>query len=265
LATHLSDAEEEATQKESVKLWERYTSLEPHDPRGFRYLGIAYSALENKVQTEAAYRKALELNPADDINYYYLVYFLAVNDRVAEVKPLLVAYDQHKDTDEDVFVMTIQQLYFASEAAAAEKLAASEPARVKNSSEANVILGRIHLDAGRYAVALNYLKIAAKLDEKTADPHIAISRLHRKQARFSAALKASDQAIKLDPEYSEAYYERACALARLGRLKDAMTALEKSIELDEDQLDYIADEGDLKPLSSLPAFKKLLAPPAEKP
>ena len=45
-----------------------------------------------------------------------------------------------------------------------------------------------------------------------------------------------------------------------------MTALEKSVELDEDQLDYIADEADLKPLSSLPAFKKLLAPPPpEKP
>ncbi|HSL52987.1 MAG TPA: transglutaminase domain-containing protein, partial [Pyrinomonadaceae bacterium] len=149
LADELSDAENEATQKESVKLWERYTSLEPHDPRGFRNLGVAYSALENKVQTEAAYRKALELSPADDTNYFYLVYFLAMNDRVAEVKPLLVAYDQHKDTDEDVFVMTIQRLYFASEPAAAEKLAASEPARVKNSSEANLILGRIQLDAGR--------------------------------------------------------------------------------------------------------------------
>ena len=37
LASHLSDAEDEASQKESVKLWERYVSVEPHDPRGFRF------------------------------------------------------------------------------------------------------------------------------------------------------------------------------------------------------------------------------------
>jgi hypothetical protein len=47
-------------------------------------------------------------------------------------------------------------------------------------------------------------------------------------------------------------------------LKEAMAALERSIELDEDQASYIADEADLKPLSSLPAFKKLLPQP-EKP
>jgi tetratricopeptide (TPR) repeat protein len=91
-----------------------------------------------------------------------------------------------------------------------------------------------------------------------------MSRLHRKQSRFSAALKASDQAIKVDQEYSEGYYERACALARLGRLKEAMAALQKSVELDPDQSGYLADETDLKPLSSLPAFKKLLPQP-EKP
>jgi tetratricopeptide (TPR) repeat protein len=89
--------------------------------------------------------------------------------------------------------------------------------------------------------------------------------VHRKQSHWGAALKAADQAIKLDEEDCEAYYERACALARLKRLREAMTALEKSVDLDPDHLEWIPDEVDLKPLSSLPAFKKLLAPPPEKP
>ncbi len=88
--------------------------------------------------------------------------------------------------------------------------------------------------------------------------------LHRKQSRWSAALKAADRAISLDQEDSEAHYQRACALARPGRAKEAMTALEKSVELDPDQVQYIADEADLKALSTLPAFKKLLPSP-EKP
>jgi tetratricopeptide (TPR) repeat protein len=265
LATQLGDAEDEPTRKEVVGLWERYTSLEPYDPRGFTDLGVAQGLVDNAVAAEAAFRKSIELDPAGTDAYLHLVLLLAYHDRIAEVKPVLVAFDQHKDTDEDVFESAMRDLYFASEPGAAEKLAASEPARVKGSSLVNILLGRIHMDAGRYAAALNYLNLAIQLDKESADPYVAMSKLYRKQARFSAALRASDQAIKLDDEYSEGYYERACALARLGRLKEAMTALEKSVELDEDQLNYIAHEADLKVLTSLPAFKKLLEPPPEKP
>jgi Flp pilus assembly protein TadD len=83
-------------------------------------------------------------------------------------------------------------------------------------------------------------------------------------SNWNAALKSAQQAISMDAEYSEAHYQRACALARLGRTKEAMAALEKAVELDPDQSEYIADEKDLKPLASLPAFKKLLPQP-EKP
>ena len=169
------------------------------------------------------------------------------------------------NTDENVFELALDELYFSDEPAAAEKLAASEPARVKGSSGANLLVGRVHLDAGRYAVAFKYFNVAAQLDKKAPGPYVMMASLHRKQSRFAAALKAADQAVNLDREDSEAHYQRACALARLGRLKDAMSALEKSIELDEKQVVYIADEADLKPLSALPAFKKLLAPPPEKP
>ncbi len=126
---------------------------------------------------------------------------------------------------------------------------------MKVSSGANLLVGRVHLDAGRYAVALKYFNVAAQLDKKAPGPYVMMASLHRKQSRFAAALKAADQAVNLDREDSEAHYQRACALARLGRLKDAMSALEKSIELDEKQMDYIADEADLKQLSALSAFK----------
>lgn len=265
LAVELGDAEDEPTQKEVVKLWERYTSLEPHDPRGFRELGSAHSALDNLAQTEAAYRKVIELNPADSSGYVHLILFLIMNERLGDVKPLLVAFDQHKDTDVDLLTSAIRELFFSSEPEHAVKLAASEPARVKVSSNANVLLGRIHMDAGRYAVALNHLNLAAQLDKTSSEPYVVMAMLHRKQSRWGAALKAADQAISLDREYSEGHYQRACALARLGRVKDAMSALEKAVELDPDQSEYIADEADLKAISSLPAFKKLLPPPPEQP
>lgn len=261
LAAQLSDTEDEPTQKEVLKLWERYTSLEPHDSRGFSELGDAHSTLGNLAQAEAAYRKQIQLNPADSGGYLNLILFLTLNERMADVKPVLVAYDQHKDTEYDVFVAALRHFYLTSESAGAEKLAASEPARLKGNSEANLLLGRIQLDAGRYADALNHFNISAQLDKTSSAPYVAMAMLHRKQSRWAAALKAADQARNIDPEDSEAHYQRACALARMGRLKEAMSALEKSVELDPDQVEFIAEEADLKPLSTLPAFKKLLEKP----
>lgn len=264
LAFRLSCAEDEATQKEVIKLWEHYTSLEPYDPRGFRELGTAYSVVDNLAQAEAAYRKAIELEPTGSDNYLPLVIFLALNDRFADARQVFAAFDQHKDTDVDLIVEAIRQLYLQSEGARAVKLAEIDPAKVKGSSQATLLLGRIHLDEGRYAVALNYFNLSAQIDKTSSSPYVAMATLHRKQSRWNAALKAADHAISLDEEDCEAYYERACALARLGRLKEAMSALEKSVEIDPDHLDSMTEEADLKALSSLPAFKKLLAPP-EKP
>jgi hypothetical protein len=42
-----------------------------------------------------------------------------------------------------------------------------------------------------------------------------------------------------------------------------MAALEKAVELDAFQVEYMTDEEDLKPLASMPAFKKLLPEPAK--
>jgi hypothetical protein len=50
-------------------------------------------------------------------------------------------------------------------------------------------------------------------------------------------------------------------LTRLRRTREALAALAKSVELDPDQAEYMVEEADLKPLSSLRAFKKLI--PAE--
>jgi tetratricopeptide (TPR) repeat protein len=141
------------------------------------------------------------------------------------------------------------------------KFAASQPERMKTSSDANLALGRMHTYNGKYALALPLLRAAMQLDKEWDEPYLVMAQLHRKQLRFAAALKAADQAIKLDEDDSDGYFERACALARLGRIKEAMTSLEKAVELLPERAAWMAEEKDLKPLSNLPAFKKLLPPP----
>ena len=260
LAEYLIDSEDEKDLPRALELYQRYTTLEPRDPRGFRELASAYYDLDRVTEAEAAYRKAIEVDPVEMYNYNNLIELYVLHDRIGEVRPLLDAGEKYQKSN-DLFGMIFQDLMNDEVIEALEKLAASEPARMKTSMLANDSLGIAYLRAKRYVDAERSFNAAVQADRKSADPHVSLAILYRKQSRWPAALKAANQAISLDAENSEAYYQKGCALARLGRVKEAVAALTKAVELDEYQVMYLEDEEDLKPLASVPEFKKMLPAP----
>ncbi|HEX5889107.1 MAG TPA: transglutaminase domain-containing protein [Pyrinomonadaceae bacterium] len=262
LAGYLLESEDEKELQRALELYQRYTTLEPHDPRGFRELGNAYHDFERLAESEAAYRKAIEIDPGDVYNYRNLIELFVLQDRLGDVKPLLVTGEKYQGSN-DLFGMVFQDLMSSDEVEPMAKFAASEPARMKTSMLANYSLGYAYMEANRYVEAERLFITAAQIDKKSSNPHVSLAVLYRKQSRWPAALKAANQAISIDAEDSEAYYQKACALARLGRIKEAMAALTKSVELDEVQAYYLEEEEDLKPLASLPEFKKMI--PQESP
>jgi len=257
LAANLVGSDDEKEAQRALELYQRYTTIEPHDPRGFRDLGHTYYEFERVAEAETAYRKAIELDPADVDSYSYLIELLVLHDRIGEVKPLLVAGEKYQAYN-DLFALIFRDLSDSEATDNLAKFAASEPTRMKTSMLANYWLGVTYMNAKRYVQAERLLNAAAQIDKKSSDPHVSLAVLYRRQSRWLAALKAANYAISRNTDDSEAYFQKACALARLGRLKEAMAALTKSVELDEDQVDYLADEEDFKPLASLPEFKKLL-------
>ncbi|HEX5876680.1 MAG TPA: transglutaminase domain-containing protein [Pyrinomonadaceae bacterium] len=261
LARQFSLSQDKAESQQAMALYEHYTQLEPHDPRGFSHLAAIYDEMNDVAKAEAALRKVIELNPTDTLNHESLIEFLIKRERLKEIRPLLDVAEKHADKDEDIFGSVLQTFMFTEEYKHAEAFAATEPDRLKKSLLGTLTLGRIYSRTERYPAAMRLFEAAAQLDPKSAVPYTEIAIVHRKQARWAAALKAAQKAIDLDHEYSEGYYQRACALARMGRIKEAITALEKAVELDFDQTEYMLEEEDLKPLASLPAFKKLIPEP----
>ena len=259
LADYLNGSEEGDDAKVSLEMYERYTKLEPWDSRGFTNLGNAYDQIDRAVEAEAAYRKALELDPGTSESHLNLIELLVLQSRFNEVKPLLVASETFEE--EDLFGTVMRDLLILEEYQIAEKFVASEAARLKTSALGNIYFARILSNLDRHAEAERHFNAAAVLDTKSTEPHIGLATLYRKQSRWLQALKAADKAISLDAEDSEAHYQRACALARLRRIKEAMASLAKAVELDGDQVEYMVEEEDLKPLYNLPAFKKLLPEP----
>ncbi len=254
----LAGAVAETEPAEAIELYKRYSTLEPFDPRGYRYAASVYESTNQPALAEAAYRKAIEIDPHDRTTYINLINVLLANDRLAEVDAVFVASDKYLTADDDLLASTLSQLYDDIRLDHAERLAATQSHRMKASSWANLSLAAIYMREGKNRVAVDWLNRAAQLDKEYAEPHILLSDAYLKLSRLNEALKAAEQAVSLDPENGSAFYRRACALARLGRTKAAMADLEKAVELDPDTILLMEDDPDLRTLRNLPAFKKLL-------
>ena len=254
LAGVLSEEEPE----EAIELYKHYSSLEPHDLRGYRDVASVYETTKQTALAEAAYRKAIAVDPFEVPGYVDLAIFLIRNGRVAEVGAVLLASDKYATQYDDVLATVLSDLEEEIKLEDAERLTASEPQRMKTSTWANLHLADIYVREKRYQEGLNLMKRAAQMDPEALYPHVAMSTTYLKQSRFNEALKAADQTLKLNGEYAWGHYLRASALARLGRKREAMAALNKSIELDADLLVDLLEDEDFKSLRALPGFQKLL-------
>lgn len=253
LAAALSETEP----AKAVEMYKRYSSLEPYDPRGYQNIAVLYENLKQTALAEAAYRKAIEVDPFDASTYASLIILLLTNDRLGEIAAVFVASDKYLTADDDLLGTTLNQ-FPDIKPEQAEQLAASQPQRMKTSVWANISIANIYAFHDQPQPALDYLNRAEQIDPKYAQTHVSKSEVYLQMSRLKEALSAAEHALRLDQSSSQAHYNRACALARLGQKKEAMAALEKALELNPDLINLLNSDFDLDSLRSLPAFKKLL-------
>ena len=254
LAEYVSDTKAE----EAIELFKYYSSFEPFDTRAYHNLGMLYEEKEQVALAEAAYRKQIAIDAADLSAYVDVMRILMLNNRVGEVNALLIAADPHTGPDHDLLATLLNDLYDDVKLADAQKLADSEPQRMKTSLHANLALANLYLRDDQPRASLPSINRAIQIDPKIPEPQISLSTAYLMLSRFADAMKAANHAVSLDQESADAHYQRARVLARLGRIKEAFAALEKAIELDPEVVDWVETDPHMKPLKSLPAFKKLI-------
>ena len=258
LARHYETSEDVTQQKKAVELYVRYVGLEPDDPRARTSLANLYESLNDLARAENEYRAAIERDNSIADTFIDLASFYAQRKRFAEATAVVDEGAKRTGSKDDLFGSLMFRLVLKNDPDTAEGFAASQPKRMAQSALANLHLARVRMGHGRSTEALPLLRKAALLDKQWPDPYDLMSEVYRKVHNWSAALTASDTAIRLQPNDADAHYERACALARLGRRNEAMTALGRSIDLDSSLAAQLEEEQDLKSLSALPEFKKLI-------
>jgi Flp pilus assembly protein TadD len=253
----LAGALSESEPAKAVELYKRYSSLEPYDPRGYHNTAVLYEELKQPAFAEAAYRKAIEVDPLDASTYASLIILLLTNDRPGEIAAVFVASDKYLTAEDDLLATTLNH-FPDIKVKQAEQLVGSQPERLKTSIWANYSLANIYALNDKPQTAIDYLNRAEQIDPKIAETHTSKSQVYLQMGRLNDALKAADQALSLDQSSSQAHYNRACALARIGRKKDALASLKTALELKANLKSLLESDSDLDSLRSLPAFKKLV-------
>jgi tetratricopeptide (TPR) repeat protein len=255
------DADSKSKQGKAITLLEQYATLVPADPRPHVTLASVHQAREEKDKAEKELGIAIQLDPFNPITYSDLAELLISESRYKEA---LAVIDQSKGRGLSKDEMFATFLFARSDAPGAseraEALAAAAPERLIINFRANINLASVRISADRAREALPLLKRAAELDPKSSEPHTLMNTAYCKLHNWLAALKEADAAIALEAENADAYYGRACALAQLRRSVEAIAALKKALELDPDSYspDELESESNLKPLATLPGFKKLV-------
>lgn len=255
LAIHYEDAEEE---QKAIEFFERYIALMPDDPRALSSLAILYKDKGDKARAEAYYRAAIKADPRYSYHYIDLGAFFASERRYADALNVIDEGVKTGATKDEMFSSLLRRFYLSEQNEITEALVLLQPDRMTKNAAANYYLALAREIAGRASDALPLAKKAIELNPQDVDYHLLLASLHRKLRNWTAALAAADKAIQLDANSIGAHYNRACALARLGRLSQAMIALKRMIELSPISANALVDEEDLKALSRLPEFKKLL-------
>jgi tetratricopeptide (TPR) repeat protein len=245
--------------EEAILELKEYARLIPFDPRPYRDLAYAYEQMEKFEDAEAAFRKAIELDPQFMDHYQALIMFYLLSEDVQTARRVMDQMLQAAPTPEDAFgalLANLEEEPTADEGRAFESILLSFPDQLNRSHSGLSLLTMAYNAQNKFNEAVKTLRRALALEE-SAEDYAYLSTLLRKVRRFPEAADAADQALRLDPHSGDAWFERACSLAQLGRKREALAALKQMLRLDP-QNSFAPDEPDLWPLAASPEFQAIV-------
>jgi tetratricopeptide (TPR) repeat protein len=232
--------------------FQRAIKLQPDWPEAHRQLGIALQKQGDTDGAVAAYRRTLELNPADVAakrSLERLTAAAAVDDsarilelegyirdgRFDEVEPLLADYVAQRPASSWGWY-ALGYSYFAQQKIgdAIKALAKSLELDVSN-AEAHKILGRTLMIIGRFDAAQMEFELGIRYKPASAEMHYNLAKLFSIQDNWEPARKAFEAAIRLDPDYVEAIDGLGFALEALGDDDGAVARYQEAVALNEER------------------------------
>jgi superkiller protein 3 len=208
----------------AVENYQKYLSKKPDDAGSHFQLGYAYTALQKLPEAQAAYKRAIALDPKMAPAYLNLGLTLIPSDPAAAVEPLRKAVELLTGEAEPKYFLGLAYERSGNSAAAIEQYQAAEKLDQKH-FDSRLALGRALLKANRPAEAEPAFRSALVLRPDSAPAELGIAQSLAAQQKTGAAAEELANYLKLQPNDVEVRVERALLLANSGMVDACVNEL----------------------------------------
>jgi tetratricopeptide (TPR) repeat protein len=210
--------------KKAIEQYQKITEADPKDVESWIMQGRLQKALMNSTEAMAAYKKALELDAAnEDAMTGLATVYADLGDNKAAADML------RKVADKDPNPRSLTSLASVYEQLKDYSLAAEMLRRALDqqpgNSELKQALAEDLLFSNQLDDALKLYQEAVADDPKDIKAELRISMIYRQKQDFAKAREAADKAREIDPNDLEAQYNDVNLLEAEGKIPDAIKTL----------------------------------------
>ncbi|HVX65574.1 MAG TPA: tetratricopeptide repeat protein [Bryobacteraceae bacterium] len=218
--------------KKAIEQYEKVVAKEPGDTDSWLMLGRLHKIALDSINSEKAYKKALELDPD---NEFAISGLAQVYSDLGDTKAALEMWK--KLADKDPRPQALRALASAYEQAHDYKSAAQTLQRAledaPKDTELKKNLAEDLLMAEQFDDALKLYTELAAADPNDARMQVQLSRIYRAKRDFTKAHAAQDRARQLDPDNLDIKYNEVNLLETEGRTADAIARMTELIAATE--------------------------------
>lgn len=216
---------DETMLRRAIDQYEKIAAVEPKDIDAWLMLGRLRKVSQETVDSEKAYKKALEIEPnnEDALTGLALIYSdRGDNKAAAEIMKKLAATNPSARSFQALAAAYEQMRDFGAAADALDQALALNP---QNASELKQALAQDLVSAGRFDRALNVYKDVVADDPSNTNAFLRMSQIYRRQKDFVHAREMSSKALSLDPGNVEIRFNDVAILEAEGKPQDAIQVL----------------------------------------
>ena len=215
--------------KRAVEQYTKITEKAPKELDAWLMLGRLHRVAHNSVESEKAYKKALELDETSEEAMTGLaILYSDLGDTQRSIEML------NKVTAKSPSARNLLALATAHEQMRDYSMAADVLKRIlalqPNNSEVKRALAQNLMFSDQLDEALKLYQEVAAEDPKDAQSQLRISQIYRQQRKFKEARAAGEKARAIEPDNLEVRYNEVSLLEAEGKYPEAITMLKGMID-----------------------------------
>jgi tetratricopeptide (TPR) repeat protein len=210
--------------KRAIEQYDKIAAAQPKDVETLLMLGRLQKIAQNSVEAEKAYKKILEIEPANEDALTGLAIVYADLGNTKEASDLL-----RRVAEKSPSLRTLTALAGQYEQMRDYGLAAETLRRTLEIAPGNIEVKRAYaqnlLLADNIDQALKVYRELVAEDPRDFQSHLRISQIYRQKRDFAKAREAAKRALDIEPNNLEVQYNQVSLLEAEGKTQDAVTAL----------------------------------------